>query len=79
MADKSMYSRGGSGMTTGGLDGYLGPEAQDHSNLPEQIENVEVEDDVSEAVIDCEGADREEPVCKIARAEDEARQQQGST
>jgi hypothetical protein len=79
MAEKSMYSRGGSGMTSGGLDGYLGPEAQDHSNLPERIENVAVDDEATDAVIDCEGADRDEDVCKIAKAEEEARSQQSPT
>ena len=68
MAEKSIYSRGGSGMTTGGLDDYLGPEAQDFSNLPESIEDPEkVEEKVRE--LDCAGADANEPVCKIAEAE----------
>ncbi len=68
MAEKSMYSRGGSGMTTGGLDGHLGPEAQDFSNLPEGIEDPEkIDERVRE--LDCAGADANEPVCKIAEAE----------
>ncbi len=69
MIEKSIYSRGGSGMTTGGLDGYLGPEAQDFSNLPESIEDPDKGDDVAE--VDCAGSDKNEAVCQIAEAEKE--------
>lgn len=64
---KSIYSRGGSGMTTGGLDGYLGPEAGDFSNLPDHIEEPAVMDDMLQ--VDCDGADKAEMVCQIAEAE----------
>jgi hypothetical protein len=68
MADKSMYSRGGSGMTTGGLDDYLGPEAQDFSNLPEHIEEpAKVDEELRK--MDCNNTDADEAVCKIAEAE----------
>jgi hypothetical protein len=68
MADiRSIYSKGGSGMTTGGLDGILGPEAQDFSNLPEHIEHVEQTDE--ESIVDCQGSDKDEAVCQIAEAE----------
>ena len=65
----SIFSRGGDGMTTGGLDGYLGPEAQDFSNLPEHIEDVAPADDVPQ--VDCTDPNSTEPVCEIARAERE--------
>jgi hypothetical protein len=67
--NKSMYSRGGSGMTTGGLDGILGPQAPDFSNLPEHIENLEL--DEPEIAVDCDGKDKDEAVCQIAAAETE--------
>jgi hypothetical protein len=67
MTLRSIYSSGGSGMTTGGLDGYLGPEAQDFSNLPTHIEEVDAAKDVPD--VDCQGADSNEPVCQIAAAE----------
>jgi hypothetical protein len=67
MAEKSMYQRGGDGFTSGGLDGYLGPEAQDHSNLPEQVEDAESA--AADPALDCEGADAGEPLCQIAEAE----------
>lgn len=72
MAERSMYSRGGSGMTRGGLDRYLGPEAQDSSSLPEDIEQPQPQEDAPE--VDCSGADRDEPVCQIAKEEEEKRQ-----
>jgi len=69
--ERSIYSRGGSGMTTGGLDGYLGPEAQDFSNLPEHMEEPVKADDTPE--VDCAGADSAEAVCQIAEAEKRAK------
>ena len=66
MAERSIYSRGESGMTTGGLDAYLGPEALDYSNLPENIEDPAKAEDVPE--IDCD-ANSSEAVCQIAEAE----------
>jgi hypothetical protein len=74
MAERSIYARGGSGMTTGGLDSYLGPEAQDFSNLPEHIEDHEVTEDVRK--MDCAGADKDEAVCQLAEA---VKQQQAET
>jgi len=67
MAEKSIFSRGGNGMTTGGLDSYLGPEAQDFSNLPEHIEDPEKSDDADE--MDPAALSEEEAVWKIAEAE----------
>ena len=69
MSQKSIFSRGGSGMTTGGLDGYLGPEAQDHSNLPEHIE--EPKKSLDDSTMDCDGAAKDQAVCQIAKAEKE--------
>jgi hypothetical protein len=69
MISKSIYAPGSSGMTTGGLDGYLGPEAKDFSNLPEHIEEVDADTDAK--VVDCSGADANEAVCEIAKAESE--------
>lgn len=66
MATKSIFSRGGDGMTTGGLDGYLGPEAGDHSSLPPSIENPKEVSDGSTP--DC-STDPNNPLCQIARAE----------
>ena len=66
MDKRSMYSKGGSGMTTGGLDGYLGPEAQDFSNLPTSIEEPEIVNDVLDT--DC-AANPDEAICQIAAAE----------
>ncbi len=55
-------------MTTGGLDGYLGPPAGDFSNLPPSIDDPEkCEEDVPDP--DCAGADADEAVCQIAKAE----------
>jgi hypothetical protein len=71
MNTDSIYNRGGSGMTRGGLDRFLGPQAEDYSNLPEHIEQAEAEPD--ERKLDCENADREEPVCQIAKSEQEKR------
>jgi hypothetical protein len=74
MARKSMYERGGDGLTSGGLDGYLGPEAQDHSNLPDHTEDVEQE---PETPIDCKGKDAAEAVCQIAELEKQREPGQG--
>jgi hypothetical protein len=64
-------------MTRGGLDRFLGPEAQDYSNLPEHIEQAEVEPD--ERQLDCDNADQAEPVCQIAKAEEEERAKDSAT
>jgi hypothetical protein len=66
METKSIYSRGGSGMTTGGLDAYLGPDASDYSSLPSSIEEPKAAEDVRE--VDC-SVNSSEPVCQIAEAE----------
>jgi hypothetical protein len=71
MAERSIYARGGSGMTTGGLDSYLGPEGQDFSNLPESIEDPEKSIDVADT--DCSAANSGEAVCEIAEAERQTR------
>ncbi len=68
MVQKSIYSRGGSGMTSGGLDGYLGPEAQDHSTVLERLDEVGNIEEKQE--VDCEGKDQSEPLCQIAKAEE---------
>jgi hypothetical protein len=68
MAERSIFDRGGSGMTTGGLDRYLGPEAQDYSSLPEHIEDPEKVTDARD--VDCQ-KNKDEPVCQIAKAEQE--------
>jgi hypothetical protein len=63
---KSIYSRGGSGMTTGGLDAYLGPEAGDYSSLPQSIEqHKEIQDTPK---VDC-SVNPADPLCQIAEAE----------
>ncbi len=76
MADRSIFSPGGSGMTTGGLDGYLGPQGQNHSNLPESISDPEKQSNVPE--IDCQ-TNGQEPVCQIAEAEKENRQRDSAS
>jgi hypothetical protein len=73
MAERSIFARGGNGMTTGGLDGYLGPEAQDFSNLPEHLEPENKADQTPD--VDCSGPTRDEPVCQIAKAEAERKAQ----
>ena len=69
MAERSIFARGGNGMTTGGLDGYLGPEAQDFSNLPEKMDHSDEADQTPE--VDCSGGASDEAVCQIAKAEAE--------
>jgi hypothetical protein len=68
MAIKSTFARGGDGMTSGGLDRFLAPPAGDYSNLPESIEEPApvVEPEIP---VDCDGKDRDQPVCQIAAAE----------
>jgi hypothetical protein len=79
MADKSMFNRGGSGMTRGGLDRFLGPEADSYSHLPPAIADDKLNPDEStEKELDCTGKDAEEPVCEIAEAEEEVRETGGS-
>ncbi len=68
MAERSMFGRGGSGMTRGGLDRYLGPTAIDDSNLPLAIEDPEHVAE-PEVPVDCAGADKGQAVCEIAKAE----------
>ncbi len=68
MAERSMFAPGGSGMTRGGLDRYLGPAAIDDSNLPAATQP----DDhpaAAETPVDCAGADKDQAVCQIAEAE----------
>lgn len=72
----SAYKNGGSGMTRGGLDAFLGPEARDYSNLPEHIEDAEAEPDKRE--LDCENADKDEAVCQIAEAEQKEQKERGT-
>jgi hypothetical protein len=65
---ESIFARGGSGMTRGGLDRYLGPEGLDSSSLPESIENPKEE---GSREVDCAGDDAGSAVCEIAKAEKE--------
>jgi hypothetical protein len=55
-------------MTTGGLNQYLGPSAQDFSSLPESITDPDVAAE-PEIPVDCEGKDKDSAVCQIAAAE----------
>ena len=64
----SMFGRGGSGLTRGGLDRYLGPEAGDESSLPPSIEDPAHVPE-PEHPVDCAGADKDQAVCQIAEAE----------
>jgi hypothetical protein len=66
MTLRSMFSRGGNGMTSGGLDGYLGPEAQDFSNLPAHIQNIDASSNDDSK---CGGINEDEAICQIAAAE----------
>ncbi len=66
MAIKSTFDRGGDGMTRGGLDRYLGPPAEDYSNLPESITDPLAEDD-PQIEVDCQGKNKDEAVCEIAK------------
>ena len=70
MAEQGIFGRGGSGMTRGGLDRYLGPAGGDDSNLPASIEDGTPKAE-PEHPVDCAGADKGEPVCQIAKAERE--------
>ena len=75
MAERSIFSRGGNGMTTGGLDSYLGPQAQDHSSLPDQPDST-LPDDSSE--MNCKGKNAEQAVCQIAQANVEIKKNQNT-
>lgn len=66
---ESIFSNQG-GETRGGLDRYLGPEAKDFSKMPP----LEDPDAPPDRQLDCEGADANEPVCEIARAEEDERE-----
>ncbi len=68
MAIKSVFDRGGDGMTTGGLDRFLAPPAQDHSNLPDRITEPVAKDEGA-SVVNCGGADKDQSVCQLAEAE----------
>ena len=68
MAERSIFSRGGSGNTRGGLDRYLAPPAIDDSNLPPSIDDP-AHPPEPEHPVDCAGADKDEAVCQIAKAE----------
>jgi hypothetical protein len=63
-------------MTTGGLDDYLGPQAQDYSNLPEHIEDAtQTDGEKPTQEVDCSNPDNSgEAVCQIAEAEKKANQ-----
>ena len=78
MADKSMFDHGGSGMTRGGLDRYLGPEADSYSHSPPAIADDKLNpEEPAEEKLDCAGKDADEPVCEIAEAEEELRETGG--
>jgi hypothetical protein len=68
MAERSIFSPGGSGMTRGGLDRYLSPSGIDDSRLPESITDPSLHAE-PEVPVDCDGADKDTAVCQIARAE----------
>ena len=74
MAEKSMFDRGGSGETRGGLDRFLGPKAGDFSHMPPSIEDDKLNPDQPERQLDCAGKDAAEPLCEVARAEEEERE-----
>lgn len=74
MAERSMFDRGGSGGTRGGLDRFLGPKAGDASNLPPSIDDQKTDPDAAEQELDCAGKDAHEPLCEIAKAEEEERE-----
>ena len=73
MAERSIFAPGGSGMTRGGLDRYLGPAAIDDSNLPPAIDEAGNKAE-PEVPVDCAGADKDQAVCQIAKAEQDAQQ-----
>ena len=70
MAERSMFAPGGSGGTRGGLDRYLGPAGADESSLPPAIEDPAHRPE-PEHPVDCAGADKDQAVCQIAKAEAE--------
>jgi hypothetical protein len=74
MAEKSTYQPGGDGMTRGGLDRYLGPEARDSSSMSPRIEEAKTDPDEQSPELDCAGKDAEEAVCQIAKSEEEERE-----
>jgi hypothetical protein len=74
MADKSTFDRGGTGMTRGGLDRFLAPTAGSYSHLPSSIDDDKINPDQPIEELDCNGKDTGEPVCEIAKAEEEERE-----
>jgi hypothetical protein len=78
MAEKSEFDRGGDGMTRGGLDRFLGPPAGDYSHLPPSIADDQGDPDEKSPEMDCDGKDANEPVCEIAKVEEEVRERGAS-
>ncbi len=74
MPDDSEFHPGNSGITRGGLDRYLGPEARDYSNIPAALGDEKSNPDESPRQMDCAGKDAGESVCEIANAEEEQRE-----
>lgn len=74
MFARSTYQPGGDGMTRGGLDRYLGPEARDSSTMSPRIEDAKTDPDEETRELDCTGKDANEAVCEIANAEEEERE-----
>ncbi len=64
---KSIYDPKGDHETfRGGLDRYLGPPAQAHSKMSEDLTDGDAEADKTREV-DCCGEDADEPVCRIEK------------
>ena len=61
---ESIFNNSGGGIR-GGLDRYLGPEAQDSSHMPP----LDDPDAPKDRELDCAGSDAGEAVCEIAKAE----------
>lgn len=69
MAMRSTFSPGGNGMTSGGLDRYLGPSALGGSSLPPVFEDATDPHAEPEVPVDCKGKDKDQAVCEIAKEE----------
>jgi len=72
----SMFNRGESGMTRGGIDQNLGPQAEDYSSLPNSsdVDPIDKTTPDGEREIDCAGKDADQDVCEIAKLEQEERE-----
>ena len=70
----SVFQPGGDRGTHGGLDRFLGPPAKEFSHMPPGLDEGKVNPDETEHELDCAGKDADEPICEIAKLEEEERE-----